>query len=88
MRFSRKQIENMHLRQLEHVQRQLDARDTKTKSIMTRKNWLERQTNANYRNEYDRLRGEMEHNRLPFKDKNKLHDRADTLRRLFSSGNV
>ena len=88
MRFSRKQIENMHLRQLEHVQRQLDARDTKTKSIMTRKNWLERQTNANYRNEYDRLRGEMEHNRLPFKDKYKLQKRADTLNRLFSSGNV
>lgn len=88
MRFSRKQIENMHLRQLDHVQKQLDARDTKTKSIMTRKNWLERQTNANYRNEYDRLRGEMEHNRLPFKDKYKLQKRADTLSRLFSSGNV
>ena len=88
MRFSRNRIETMHLRQLEHVQRQLDARDTNTKSIMTRKNWLERQTNANYRNEYDRLRGDMEHNRLPFKDKYKLENRANTLRRLFSSGNV
>ena len=78
----------MHLRQLEHVQRQLGARDTKTKSIMTRKNWLERQTNANYRNEYDRLRGEMEHNRLPFKQKYKLERRAEDLRKLFSSGNV
>ena len=83
MRFSRKRIENMHLRQLEHVQRQLDARDTKTKSIMTRKNWLERQTNANYRN-----RGEMEHRRLPFKQKYKLERRAEDLRKLFSSGNV
>jgi len=88
MRFSRKRIENMHLRQLEHVQRQLDARDTKEKSIMTRKNWLERQTNANYRNEYDRLRGEMEHNRLPFKQKYKLERRAEDLHKLFSSGNV
>jgi len=88
MRFSRKRIENMHLRQLEHVQRQLDARDTKTKSIMTRKNWLERQTNANYRNEYDRLRGEMGSRRIPFGNKYKLEKRADTLSRLFSSGNV
>ena len=88
MRFSRKRIENMHLRQLEHVQRQLDARDSKTKSIMTRKNWLERQTNANYRNEYDRLRGEMGQTRIPFGDKYKLEKRANTLSRLFSSGNV
>lgn len=88
MRFSRKGIENMHLRQLEHVQRQLDARESKTKSIMTRKNWLERQTNANYRNEYNRLQGEMEHSRLPFKDKYKLQHRAQELQRLFSRGNV
>ena len=27
MRFSRTRIENMHLRQLEHVQRQIDARE-------------------------------------------------------------
>lgn len=78
----------MHLRQLEHLQRQLDARDTKTKSIMTRKNWLERQNNANYRNEYDRLRGELSHFRGPTTDKKKLQDRAAVLERLFSSGNV
>ena len=88
MRFSRKQIENMHLRQLEHVQRQLDARDTKTKSIMTRKNWLERQTNANYRNEYDRLRGEMGSSRIPFGDKEKLKNRVRNLQHLFSSSSV
>ena len=88
MRFTRKGIENMHLRQLEHMQRQLDARETKTKSIATRKEWLERQNNANYRNEYDRLRGDMEHSRLPFADKYKLQKRADHLKRLFSSGNV
>ena len=78
----------MHLRQLEHVGRQIEARENKTKSIMTRKNWLERQNNANYRNEYDRLRGDMEHSRLPFKDKYKLEKRVTELKRLFSSGNL
>jgi hypothetical protein len=45
-----------HLRQLEHAQRQLDARETKVNKVkhnMTRKNWMERQTDANYRNERD-----------------------------------
>jgi hypothetical protein len=88
MRLTRKGIENMHLRQLEHVQRQLDARESKTKSIMTRKNWLERQSNANYRNEYDRIQGELSHFRGPTTDKKKLQDRSATLQRLFSSGNV
>lgn len=88
MRLSRKAIENMHLRQLEHVQRQLDARDTKTKSIMTRKNWLERQNNASYRNEYDRIQGELSHFRGSGTDKKKLQDRSTVLQRLFSSGNV
>jgi hypothetical protein len=88
MRFSRSRIENMHLRQLEHAQRQIDARETKVKHNATRKQWMERQANANYRNEYDRIMGELSHWRGGTTDMFKLRNRARDLQRLFSAGNV
>jgi hypothetical protein len=88
MRFTREGIEKMHLRQLEHAQRQIDARETKVKHNATRKQWLERQKNANYRNEYDRIMGELSHWRGGTTDMFKLRNRARDLQRLFSAGNV
>jgi hypothetical protein len=88
MRFTRKGIENMHLRQLEHAQRQIDARETKVKHSMTRKHWMERQANANYRNEYDRIQGELSHWRGSGTDKEKMKNRAAQLQRLFYAGKV
>ena len=88
MRFTRKGIENMHLNQLEHAQRQIEARETKVKHNMTRKNWMERQANANYRNERDRIMGELSHWRGSAPDKEKLKNRAAQLQCLFSAGNV
>ena len=88
MRFTRKGIEALHLRQLEHAQRQIDARETKVKHNATRKQWMERQKNANYRNEYDRIMGELSHWRGGTTDMFKLRSRARDLQRLFSAGNV
>ena len=88
MRFSRNRIENMHLKQLEHAQRQLDARETKVKNLATRRKWMERQANANYRNEYDRIQGELSHWRGKSTNKVKLQNRVRDLERLFSAGNV
>ena len=45
-----------------NLQRQLDAHATKAASIQLRKDWLEKQKNNNYQSEYDRIRGEIEHN--------------------------
>ena len=88
MRFSRNRIENMHLKQLEHAQRQLDARETKVKNLATRRKWMERQANANYRNEYDRIQGELSQYRGSTANKVKLQNRVRDLERLFSAGNV
>ena len=88
MRFTRKGIEALHLRQLEHAQRQIDARETKVKHNATRKQWMERQANANYRNEYDRIMGELSHWRGGTTEMFKLRNRARDLQRLFSAGNV
>ena len=61
MPVSRERMEkyqNRHLRQIEHAAKQGEAREMKVKNNTLRKQWLERQNNLSYRNEYDRIRGE------------------------------
>ena len=91
MPVSRERMEhyqNRHLRQIEHASKQAEARDTKGKNNTMRKQWLERQTNANYRNEYDRIRGDLSRNKIPYKSMLQLKKRKDDLHHLFSSSSV
>jgi len=78
----RERILRMHMRQLEHVNRQIEARDIKEKHTATRVNWLQRQKNANYRNEYDRVRGELGRNNVPNETIERLKSRESALRKL------
>ena len=82
------QYQNRHLRQVEHASKQAEARDAKGKNNMMRKQWLERQTNASYRNEYDRIRGDLSRNKVPYKSMMQLMQREKDLKRLFSSSSV
>ena len=88
MTISRSAIEKLHLNQLEHLARIIEARDSKSKHIATRRKWLERQANANYRNEYDRIRGDLLHYKLGAVDRKKLENRQRDLQQLFSSSMV
>ena len=45
----------------ERLQRVLDAANTRAQNIQLRKAWIERQNLTNYRNEYDRLFGSLQH---------------------------
>ena len=69
------QYQNRHLRQVEHASKQSEGRDAKGKNNMMRKQWLERQTNANYRNEYDRIRGDLSRNKIPYRSMLQLQKR-------------
>ena len=82
------QYQNRHLRQVEHASKQAEARDTKGKNNMMRKQWLERQTNASYRNEYDRIRGDLSRNKVPYWSMLQLQKREKDLQRPFSSSSV
>jgi hypothetical protein len=82
------QYQNRHIRQIEHAAKQWEAREMKVKNNMMRRQWLQRQTSANYRNEYDRIRGELSHHRIPYQTKAKLEKREEELKKLFSQGNV
>ncbi len=81
-------FQNRHLRQIEHASKQWEARESKSKNNTMRRQWLERQTNANYRNEYDRIRGELSRNKIPYVSMMQLMKRESDLKRLFSSSSV
>ena len=53
--------QNRNVQQVEHATKQWEARVNKLVNNVNRRQWIERQNNANYRNEYDRLRGELSH---------------------------
>ena len=80
--------QNRHIRQVEHATKQWEARANKVANNNHRKQWLQRQNNASYRNEYDRLNGELSHYRIPYGSVQKLKQRQHELQNLFSSGNV
>ena len=88
MVFTRSGIDALHLRQLEHIGKIMEARENKTKSLVLRRKWMERQANANYRNEYDRIRGELSHNKLGSMDRDKLKHTEAILKSLFSHDSV
>ena len=80
--------QDRHVRQIEHAAKQWEAKANKVSNANNRRKWLERQDNANYRNEYDRVRGELSRYKIPFQTPHRLSKRADELSKLFSSGNV
>jgi hypothetical protein len=80
--------QNRYMKQIEHMAKQWEARESKVKNNYERKKWLERQNNANYRNEYNRIVNYLEHTRRPFMNETQLENRKKELQKLFSSGNV
>ena len=77
-------FQKMHGMQLEHAKNQAEARENKTYSIEARKKWIERQNNANYRLEHERIRGALEHSTVPGQTADKLRKRQAELEELFS----
>ncbi len=51
--------QNKHVRQVEHTAKQWEARAHKVANDNNQRKWLERQNNANYRNECDRIRQDL-----------------------------
>jgi lipopolysaccharide biosynthesis glycosyltransferase len=91
MPISRERLEkyrNRNLRQIEHASRQWEARESQVKNAALQKKWLDSQTAHNYHVEYDRIRNELAHRRMPWRTQHHLEQRAKELHKLFSSGNI
>ncbi len=91
MLVSRERMEryqNRYLRQIEHATKQWEGREAKIKTNTMRKEWIERQNNAFFRNEYDRIQGALSHQNGQHVNGPRLMQRQAELHKLFSSGNV
>ena len=76
-------MKNLHLRQIQHLQKELDAIQTIKNYNLHRYRVLQQQRNKDYRNEYDRLIGELSKTNLPATVKHELKKkRAHALKQM------
>ena len=55
----------MQLKQLEEMNKQIEARVSRRHSINLRNEWMQARTVKNYQTEYDRIRNHLEHSTTP-----------------------
>ena len=64
------------------VENMMDAHESMQKSITFRKQLLDKRTQANYQNEYEKLRGILAHNVVPEQTRDRLNNRVTNLVKL------
>ena len=69
------------LHQFKHLQKIIDAHKTKAASIKLRQEWLNKQKVNNYSNEYERIRGMIDHNLVKGKSIEGLEKRKQNRRK-------
>ena len=75
-------MKKIHLRQIQHLQKELDAIQTIKNYNLHRYRVLQQQRNKDYRNEYDRLIGELSKTNLRATVKHELRKRAQSLKQM------
>ena len=60
-----KQYSNIQLKQIEEMNKQIEARVSRRHSINLRNEWMHAKTVKNYQSEYDRIRNHLEHSTTP-----------------------
>ena len=74
------------LHQIKHLQKIIDAHKTKAASIKLRQEWLDKQKVNNQINEYERIRGIIDHNLVKGKSvegsKNRIGDINKDMKKL------
>ncbi len=71
-----------NLKYQEQVQRKIEAHKTRQALVELRKDWVINQKKNNYRNEYQRLIGELSNSRLPGKTVANIQSRMKHLQTL------
>jgi len=64
------------------VEEMMDGHESMQKSITFRKQLLDKRTQANYQNEYEKLRGILAHNVVPEQTRDRLNNRVTNLVKL------
>ena len=82
MIYSTHPLHEKQLAYFRHLKQQLDARETQTKSIYLRRQFLNRQKVKNYQHEHDRIAGILRTSLVPDTTKGQLQDRVSYLQSL------
>ena len=72
----------MQLSQLKHLNEQIKARATRTKSVALVNEWREKQNMRNYQSEYDRIRNELANSAIPFHTQEGVKKRKTELEKM------
>ena len=85
MTFSGHPLHEKQLAYFRHVKAELEARESKTKSISLRRDFLMRQKAKNYQNEHDRISNALHSNLVQDTTKKDIQDRIGKLQKLGAS---
>ena len=75
-------MKDFHLRQIQHLQKELDAVQTFKNYNIYRRRVLQQQKYNDYKNEYERILGELSKTKTPATVKRELRKRADALKQM------
>ena len=85
MTFSGHPLHEKQLAYFRHVKAELEARESKTKSISLRRDFLMKQKAKNYPNEHDRISNALHSNLVQDTTKQDIQDRIGKLQKLGAS---
>jgi hypothetical protein len=85
MTFSGHPLHEKQLAYFRHVKAELEARESKTKSISLRRDFLMKQKAKNYQNEHDRISNALHSNLVQDTTKKDIQDRIGKLQKLGAS---
>ena len=85
MTFSGRPLHEKQLAYFRHVKAELEARESKTKSISLRRDFLMKQKAENYQNEHDRISNAFHSNLVQDTTKKYIQDRIGKLQKLRAS---
>ena len=79
----KKHIRDLHLNQLLRLKKELEAVEAVKSYNFNRVKFLERQNNLNYKNEYDRLEGELSRGNITGYAKRNIEKRKEFLKKIY-----
>ena len=80
-----KLIKQMQINQLNHLKKEMDAIETIHRANDYRRRRLRDQNNINYKNEYDRITGELSQSNIPVQTRHRLEQRKKMIKEAYDA---
>ena len=80
-----KLVKQMQINQLNHLKKEMDAIETIHRASDFRRRRLRDQNNINYKNEYDRITGELSQSNIPVQTRHRLEQRKKMIKDAYDA---